>query len=132
MQTFLPYSDFIDSAKVLDVKRLGKQRVESWQLLIGQWHNHPASKMWRGYELALAYYGLIICHEWIRRGYRDSMKSRFLFWISEHSNENLVLPPWIFGPIHANHRGRLLAKNFEYYNKFQWREQPVEENFWPI
>lgn len=29
MQTFLPYFSFIESAKVLDNKRLGKQRVEA-------------------------------------------------------------------------------------------------------
>ena len=33
MQTFLPYADFAQSAKVLDMKRLGKQRVEVLQLL---------------------------------------------------------------------------------------------------
>jgi hypothetical protein len=33
MQTFLPLPDFIESAKVLDYKRLGKQRVEAWQIL---------------------------------------------------------------------------------------------------
>ena len=33
MQTFLPYSNFYKSAKVLDQKRLGKQRVEVLQLL---------------------------------------------------------------------------------------------------
>ena len=33
MQTFLPYPDFHESAKVLDMKRLGKQRVEVLQLL---------------------------------------------------------------------------------------------------
>ena len=32
MQTFLPYSDFIKSAKCLDYRRLGKQRVEAWQI----------------------------------------------------------------------------------------------------
>lgn len=33
MQTFLPYSHFTMSAKVLDQKRLGKQRVETLQIL---------------------------------------------------------------------------------------------------
>jgi ribosomal protein L37AE/L43A len=33
MQTFLPYSHYSLSAKVLDVKRLGKQRVEALQIL---------------------------------------------------------------------------------------------------
>ena len=33
MQTFLPTSDFRESARLLDYKRLGKQRVEGMQLL---------------------------------------------------------------------------------------------------
>ena len=33
MQTFLPYPSFEDSAKVLDNRRLGKQRVECLQIL---------------------------------------------------------------------------------------------------
>ena len=58
MQTFLPYTDFIKSAKCLDYKRLGKQRVEAKQILnilLGEttkagWTNHPAVLMWSGYE----------------------------------------------------------------------------------
>ena len=33
MQTFLPYSSFYQSARVLDRQRLGKQRVETLQIL---------------------------------------------------------------------------------------------------
>lgn len=33
MQTFLPYADFSMSAKCLDYRRLGKQRVEAMQIL---------------------------------------------------------------------------------------------------
>jgi hypothetical protein len=33
MQTFMPYSDFEKTARCLDNKRLGKQRVEAWQIL---------------------------------------------------------------------------------------------------
>ena len=52
MQTFLPYDDFVKSAKVLDYRRLGKQRVEAMQLLKaisgqGGWRNHPAALMWK-------------------------------------------------------------------------------------
>jgi hypothetical protein len=61
MQTFLPYKDFKKSAKVLDNKRLGKQRVEAFQILnilLGRtktkgWRNHPAVLMWKGHSNAL-------------------------------------------------------------------------------
>ncbi len=33
MQTFLPYSDFRKSLESLDNKRLGKQRVEAYQII---------------------------------------------------------------------------------------------------
>lgn len=59
MQTFLPYQSFSDSASALDRQRLGKQRVEAWQILQALtgasrgWAHHPAAKMWRGFERAL-------------------------------------------------------------------------------
>jgi Pyrimidine dimer DNA glycosylase len=33
MQTFTPYSDFEESLRALDLKRLGKQRVEVIQIV---------------------------------------------------------------------------------------------------
>jgi len=33
MQTFVPYANFSESAKVLDRQRLGKQRVETLQVM---------------------------------------------------------------------------------------------------
>ena len=71
MQTFLPYSDFEKTARCLDNKRLGKQRVETLQILNDSWPNHPATKMWRNYKGCLAEYGLIICEEWLHS--RDSL-----------------------------------------------------------
>ena len=56
MQTFLPYPDFQKTAQCLDNKRLGKQRVEARQIIStlegksNGWRNHPAVKMWKGYE----------------------------------------------------------------------------------
>lgn len=79
MQTFLPYRSFIESAKCLDNKRLGKQRVEVLQILntltgkSNGWSNHPAVRMWRGYERALCAYGLEVCEEWhYERGFKDT------------------------------------------------------------
>jgi hypothetical protein len=54
MQTFLPSTSFIQSAKCLDYKRLGKQRVEAKTIInilegkttSNAWRNHPATKMW--------------------------------------------------------------------------------------
>jgi len=73
MQTFLPYAEFERSAEVLDYRRLGKQRVETWQLIRAingetrGWRNHPAAVMWRDHVPALALYGKVICEEWIHQ-----------------------------------------------------------------
>lgn len=66
MQTFLPFPSFTASLDLLDKRRLNKQNVESTQILnvlLGRtntngkgWQNHPAVKMWRGYENALKWY----------------------------------------------------------------------------
>jgi len=84
MQTFLPFSSFWRSAKCLDNKRLGKQRVEAMQILTTlsgknkAWKNHPAVKMWKGYENALAEYGIVICEEWRSHGFRDTCEIKIL------------------------------------------------------
>jgi hypothetical protein len=38
MQTFLPYPDYKLSASVMDMRRLGKQRVETWQIIKALYH----------------------------------------------------------------------------------------------
>ena len=123
MQTFLPLADFTASAKVLDYRRLGKQRVETFQLLnairgvdkFGEpkehkgWVNHPAAVMWRQYVPALAAYGVAMCDEWIRRGYNDSLRER-LVKISETGE---VIYPYWFGrdEFHLSHQSNLLRKD---------------------
>ncbi len=117
MQTFLPYPDFEKSARVLDYRRLGKQRLEVRQILQGFRRHHPASKMWRGYEYLLAEYGEAVCREWISRGYRDNMLKDIL-----ELKKNLVFtgyPPW-FGDeaFHSAHRSNLMRKKPEHYSKY--------------
>lgn len=51
MQTFMPYYNWDECAKVLDNKRLNKQKVEALQILKAindpeyGWQNHPAVNM---------------------------------------------------------------------------------------
>src|SRR3954467_1830804 len=78
VQTFLPYADFERSARALDIKRLGKQRVEALQVLRALtrpgygWANHPAVLMWKGFEEALGRYGLTCCEVWTDLGFGDT------------------------------------------------------------
>ena len=122
MQTFLPYSSFTESAKCLDNKRLGKQRVEAWQILNALqgktkgWVNHPATKLWENHQTALIYYGLTISNEWQQRGFADSMGDRF----EEQFNEIHFQMPWWVGyePLHISHQSNLYRKNPIHYKQF--------------
>ena len=128
MQTFLPYPDFVKSAKCLDYRRLGKQRIEAKQLLmilLGEnkgegWINHPACKMWKGYTQALAQYGYTMCVEWRNRGFSDTLLDYFLKHIDPNLNE-FSFPPW-FGnrKFHRSHKSNLLRKDKQFYSKYKW------------
>lgn len=129
MNTFLPYPDFQQSARCLDYKRLGKQRVEAWQIYLALtkpeygWKNHPIVKMWRGYELALLYYGFFISLEWQKRGYKDTMLERFINELSKIGNSYIYMPFWLGNKkFHAAMRSNLLRKNFIHYSQFLWKE----------
>lgn len=134
MQTFLPYDDFTASAKVLDYRRLGKQRVETFQLLNAirgvdkngepkehkGWVNHPAAVMWRQYVPALALYGVAMSAEWIVRGYKDTMYDRLEKILMETSDDGVVEMPYWFGreEFHRSHQSNLLRKDPVYYSQF--------------
>ena len=122
MQTFLPYADLRASCVVLDDRRLGKQRVETFQILRAltwpeyAWKNHPAVRMWRGFVPALVEYGIENCREWTRRGYADSVADQLLAWTGGQVPSGAPLPPW-FGlePLHLSHRSALLRKDPAHY-----------------
>lgn len=189
MQTFLSYPDFNESARVLDDKRLGKQRVECLQILnvlaIGPyqrarcnadtifpvwescpvdewqkdkinyeyrktpWYNHPAVRMWRGYEYRLTCYGICICREWQQRGYADTCMVKIVkhqadlykILLDQHgpcslgsvSEQHKPYPPWLGNPaFHAAHRSNLLRKNAKHYSQFGWTEPHDLPYVWPV
>lgn len=136
MQTFLPYPSFRESAMCLDYRRLGKQRVEAWQIyqtLTGQsmgWINHPATRMWRDYENSLLAYGHTMCEEWIRRNYQDNMLMKFRdIW----DTENTIKPSWI-GDLnfHLSHQSNLLRKDPIHYSQFGWQVGNDLPYVWPV
>lgn len=133
MQTFLPVADFAESAKLLDQKRLGKQRSEARQILKalrvgGGWRTHTAVRMWEGYELALIQYGNIIIAEWVLRGLRNDME----LMPTGIPPRMIKMPPWLgHEPFHASHRSNLLRKNPEHYSRFGWLEGPDLPYYWP-
>lgn len=140
MQTFLPFRGFKHSAQVLDYKRLGKQRIEALQMLqiiLGikesNWKFHPCTKMWKPYPKALCFYGMNMCKEWIKRGYKDTTMPRFqTICDNELKKHKLVVPHWYDDErFHASHRSALLFKNEAFYNQYGWQEIPKLEYYWP-
>jgi hypothetical protein len=135
MQTFLPYPSFYKSAKVLDYKRLGKQRVEAkqiydtltidWRNPKRGWRNHPAVLMWKGHEEALKLYMCVMIEEWIRRGYKNTME-RPIVHIAHCNN------PWWVGnyDFHIAHQSNLVRKNPDYYIPI-FGNIPEMPYFWP-
>lgn len=115
VNTFLISSDFTETARILDSRRLLKQRVEAKQIIdsieLGTgWKHHPATKMWRNHVDALKQYYNCMVKESMRRGYKNNMS------LFEESSLTVVYPKWLFNEkIHFSHQARLIAKNSEYY-----------------
>lgn len=180
VNTFLVDSDFKVSASQLDSRRLGKQRVEAYQILnilenirilsgqsgirckedfntfvneIKKWYRnkpyvyileedgliehydkenivleanqrvikmgfstHPIVEMWFGYEDALKQYIDAHIQEWIKRGYKNTMKI--------YNVKAKRYPDWVFWEhFHDNHRGALIAKEIDRDEKIWYQEK---------
>ena len=130
MQTFLPYSNFQQSAEVLDWRRLGKQRVEGMQIIKTilnpeqkGWQNHPIVIMWTPYVQALQLYTNTIINEWTKRGNNNNME---LYTI-----DSIEMPHWLgIKEFHASHRANLLRKDYEHYSQFGWQEISESPYVW--
>lgn len=160
MQTFLTQSKELPNinawgllaeriALTLDNKRLHKQALEAWQILMclleldpegnerkpKGWVNHPAVKMWKGHEYALYLYIQAMVEEWINRGYKTSIGNKAKMTVARAVALNKMsltinantLPPWMldineFQLIVRTHRIALLNKNYEHYHQFPWPE----------
>ena len=149
MQTFLPFADFEASARALDTKRLGKQRVEVIQVVRGLcrpgygWRNHPAVLMWKGYEEALARYGFTVCDVWIGLGFDDTCATTIAADVSEfgvvevRSQSELaaagLLPPWLGDEaLHRSHRSALVRKDPDFYRS-AFPDVPDDLDYvWPV
>lgn len=135
MQTFLPFEDFEDSARCLDMRRLGKQRVEAWQIWLtltvgSRWKSHPAVKMWDAHRWWLLLYGISVCEEWRSRGYRDTLLVKFLDEIEKL--EPGPYPDWLgLEKLHSSHRANLIRKDAKYYKGLGWTEVPQVGYYWP-
>lgn len=141
MQTFVPNGeDFVLTAAILDWRRLGKQRVEGLQILrtlagiTKGWRNHPAVKMWEGYEDVLATYTVDMCHQWIIRGYRDTVLAQ-VYDLCPHlpPKHMLLTPNWLDDcDVIESHRSNLVRKYPEHYRRY-WPDVPDNLPYkWPV
>lgn len=145
MQTFLPFSDFASSAEALDVRRLGKQRVEVLQILRALtfddygWKTHPAVTMWRGHTAALVCYGVAVTQRWVAVGFADTVGPQIVEFIAPEpvrSQASLaragLLPPWLgYEPLHLSHRAALLRKDPDHYGRLFPGVDPDQPYVWP-
>jgi len=137
MQTFLPYPDFVESLRSLDNKRLGKQRVEAYQIISAitgrprkdgkpykGWVSHPCSVMWRDYINALKMYYNDCIDVWKERGFKNTMEY-------EPIEGEFVLPHWLGNEdFHSSHRANLLRKDQGYYLSHGWKEDLNDPYMW--
>jgi hypothetical protein len=152
MQTFLPFADFAESARVLDTKRLGKQRVETLQVMRALtvdgygWRHHPVAKMWRGHRPSLMAYQDATCTEWERRGFADTCREKTLAvlaipslltpevddLLAYEAGETLP-PPWLGREdIHESHRSNLVRKDPGIYSPLFPGTPPDLDYVWPV
>ena len=148
MQTFLPHPDFLSSARTLDTKRLGKQRVECIQVVRGLtvegygWRRHPAVLMWRGHLEALGRYSLTCCEVWTAEGRADTCAATLVADLRAagvdriRTQDELAaagdLPGWLGDPaFHRSHQSALLRKDPEHYGPLFPGVPPDLEYVWP-
>lgn len=140
MQTFVPYGrNFEYNALCLDDKRLGKQRVEAWQILRALrgetkgWRNHPATRMWEGHAGPLAHYGWWMCYIWHRRGFQDSLSKKFIFSTEWQTWDGNTIPSWLDNPeVMESHQSNLLRKNPDHYGWYGWEVPDDLPYVWPV
>lgn len=152
MQTFLSEYSFTESAQVLDTKRLVKQLLEGRQIFsvlsgnTNAWKNHPAVKMWRGYELALYNYLYCIAQEMADRGYKYENNLNEINRIYDehfvdrpHSEPEWMLDVNNFDRVVRTHRRSLYKKDPIHYAQYEKYENAVADvccdrcrYYWPV
>lgn len=146
MQTFLPSTDPVRCARILDSARLNKQRLEGLQILQAlhaddhPYAHHPAVVMWRDHATALACWYLgPICDECNRRGIADHarVRDRIADFADTAEAFNGIYPlPWWMGneAFHRSHRRNLGYKDEAYIRKFNIRYMPEGKPpyVWPV
>jgi len=150
MQTFVTHKTHAKTMRALDNDRLEKQRAETIQILsvlrgeTDGYANHPAVRMWEGYEPALVLYGLFVAHEWrIERGHNDTTWGKFAELAQEYGmvpsepgqllTAPVARPAWLDDLwVLRSHRSNLLRKAEHHYGE-QFPGTPDDMPYlWPL
>ena len=128
MQTFLPYASFERSARRIwsaSTRCLPSRRGSSTRALHVPgygWRHHPAVRMWRGCDEALAAYGLAVCGVWARAGCADTVAGKLVAELGHEPRRQAelrrlgLLPRWLGRrAFHLAHRSALIAKDPGWY-----------------
>lgn len=125
----------------LDTPRMGKQRVEAFQIIkalesppgTNKWQNHPTSRMWKNHVMPLKIYYNACLKEWERRGYRNDILVPYPvedgYTIVDFTGLSLsevvlrvktigpkTFPWWVgFEPFYLGNRAALIRKNPQHY-----------------
>lgn len=152
MQTFLCEPTFNLSLAHLDYKRLGKQRVEAYQILLALgdkwawsvykgnktpdtygWKNHPVVLMWKTHTQALKHYYNNCLSEWLKRGFVNNMPFPVIQTIS--TSALIMSMEWYTPEFITCHRCKLLQKDYNFYSQYNWSvpDNWQEINYiWPV
>ena len=135
VNTFILTNSPKECVKLLDYRRLVKQRLESKQIIdaiekngkIG-WINHPITKMWKSDVIGLKYYFNCCVDEWVSRGYKNTMVKYELGTIIEEKD---ILPWFYFNKqIQESFKASLLRKDPKYYkDKINCEEEYMNHGY---
>ena len=127
--TFVISSIPSDTFSILDSKRLGKQRIEAKIIIetlegkIEGYSKIPITKMWIGHVDALKQYFNECIHEWISRGFKNTLDKYEV-------KENVEFPFWFMNhQVHEAMKASLLRKDQEYYSSRISLENPEYMNY---
>jgi hypothetical protein len=84
--------------------------------------------MWKHHKIALAYYGLLACDEWIKRGFNSTIHENFINVLRKQPKFHL--PTWITRQdVLESHQANLVRKDFLHYT---YSVEPRLGYIWPV
>lgn len=130
MQTFLPSTDFVECASILDSKRLCKQIVECKQIINGNFKYHPIHKLWNNHIDYLRQYTYCMCNEYSKR--YNKKHSLFDEICINDYNKNLSFLDFIddYSILCLSHRVNLQRKNSLYYKQYVYDLTKYPEGYY--